>query len=197
MILHILEDGALEKFRIVLVPIGEIEKNLLKIIQNELCLIFYPLKVMISDPIPIPKGAYNSNRGQYNSSPFLETLRKRVIDKRSKFLGITSVDLFTQGLNFIFGQAILDGDVCVISTNRLRPEFYGQHYSEKIYVERSTKEAIHELGHSFSLQHCQNPSCVMYFSNHILETDRKGKNFCEKCRSQIMQNIDPIRRANN
>jgi archaemetzincin len=153
------------------------------------------LQVTFSDPIPIPKGAYNSNRGQYHSSPFLEALRKRVSDKRSKILGITSLDLFTNGLNFIFGQAIMDGNVCVISIHRLRPEFYGQPFSEKTFFERSTKEAVHELGHSFSLQHCQNPSCVMYFSNQILDTDRKGENFCEKCQSQIIENINLARRS--
>lgn len=187
----------LEEFRIVLVPIGEIDKNLLKKLQDELSLIFHPLKVTISEPILIPKGAYNSNRGQYNSSPFLEALRKLVVDEHSKFLGITSVDLFTHGLNFIFGHAILDGGVCIISTHRLEPEFYEQLYNEKIFVERSIKEAVHELGHIFSLQHCQNPRCVMCFSNHILDTDRKRKNFCEKCQSQIMKNIDFIRKANN
>nr|MDO8080570.1 archaemetzincin family Zn-dependent metalloprotease [Candidatus Freyarchaeota archaeon] len=186
----------MEEIRIVLVPLGETEKNLLEKLKDELGLIFHPLQVTISDAVPIPKGAYDSNRRQYHSSPFLEALRKRVADKRSKFLGITSLDLFTNGLNFIFGQAIMDGEVCVISTHRLRPEFYGQPYNEKIFVERSTKEAVHELGHSFSLKHCPNPRCVMYFSNHIMDTDRKGKSFCEKCQPLITENINLTRRIN-
>ena len=184
----------MNEFRIVLVPVGEIEKNLLGKLQDELSLIFNPLQVTISNSIPIPKGAYDSNRGQYRSSPFLEALRKHDTDKRSKFLGITSLDLFANGLNFIFGQA--DGDVCIISTHRLRPEYYGEPHDEKIFVERSTKEAVHELGHTFSLKHCLNPSCVMYFSNHILDTDRKGKNFCEKCQPNITKNINLVRKTN-
>ncbi len=185
------------EFHIVLVPIGEIEKKLLEKLQAELGLIFYPLQVTISEAIQIPKQAYNSERQQYHSQAFLNALIKRVNAKSSKFLGITSLDLFTNGLNFIFGQAIIDGNVCIISTHRLRPGFYGQPYDEKIFVERSTKEAVHELGHSFALKHCSNPHCVMYFSNHILDTDRKSKNFCEKCLSQIIKKTNPYREPIN
>jgi archaemetzincin len=185
----------LEKICIVLVPIGEIEKNLLENLRDEISLIFHPLKVTFSGAVPIPKDAYNPTRRQYHSTLFLEALIKQGAGKSSKFLGITSLDLFTNGLNFIFGQAIIDGNVCVISTHRLRPEFYGAPHNEKIFVERSIKEAVHELGHSFSLKHCSNPSCVMYFSNHILDTDRKEKNFCERCQLKIKQNIDLIGRT--
>ncbi|MEM3526679.1 MAG: archaemetzincin family Zn-dependent metalloprotease [Candidatus Jordarchaeaceae archaeon] len=170
----------MEETSIILVPFGEIEKNLLEKLRDELKFIFHPLPVTISKAIPVPLDAYNSSRGQYHSSYFLEALRK-FADKCSKFLGITSLDLFTNGLNFIFGQAVIDGNVCVISTHRLRPEFYGLPFNEKILIERSVKEAVHELGHSFSLKHCFNPRCVMYFSNHVLDTDHKGKNFCENC----------------
>ncbi|MFB0560505.1 MAG: archaemetzincin family Zn-dependent metalloprotease [Candidatus Lokiarchaeia archaeon] len=185
------------EFRIVLVPIGHIEENLLMKLQSELRTIFYPLQVVISDVIPIPRGAFNSKRSQYHSSPFLNALRKCVNDKCSKFLGITSLDLFINRLNFIFGQADIDGDVCIISTHRLRPEFYRQAHNDKIFVNRATKESVHEIGHSFALKHCPNPSCVMFFSNHILDTDRKRKNFCEKCQSQISKKINLIRRIND
>lgn len=186
----------MEKICIVLVPIGEVEKNLLEKLRDEIRLIFHPLQVIISVVASIPKEAYNSSRRQYHSTHFLEAIRKQGAGKSSKFLGITSLDLLTDGLNFIFGQAIMNSNACVISTYRLRPEFYGHPHNEKIFVERSMKEAVHELGHSFSLKHCSNPYCVMYFSNHILDTDRKEKNFCEKCRPLIKKSIGLIRRIN-
>ena len=141
---------------IVLIPIGYIDESLLESLQRELGLIFH-LRIKVSNPLPVPERAYNPRRQQYHSSAFLKELEKRCFaGKRSKCLGITSLDLFTNNLNFIFGQAIIDGDVCVISTHRLRPEFYGQPPNSKIFVDRTVKEAVHELGHSFGLIHCPN-----------------------------------------
>ena len=174
---------------IVLIPIGYIDESLLESLQRELGLIFH-LRIKVSNPLPVPERAYNPRRQQYHSSAFLKELEKRCFaGKRSKCLGITSLDLFTNNLNFIFGQAIIDGDVCVISTHRLRPEFYGQPPNSKIFVDRTVKEAVHELGHSFGLMHCPNSLCVMHFSNHILDTDRKSKNFCERCESYILEKL--------
>jgi len=190
-LISFIEDKNL-KPRIVLVKIGEIESNLLERLREELSVIFYPLRVEISGILPIPKEAYNFSRQQYNSSHFLEALKIYATNKNSKILGITPVDLYTKGLNFIFGQATLEGNVCVISIHRLRSEFYGQAKDEKIFIERCTKEAVHELGHTFFLNHCPNPRCVMHFSNHILDTDRKSKNFCEKCQSKINEKIKSL-----
>jgi hypothetical protein len=43
---------------------------------------------------------------------------------------------------------------------------------------RAAIEAIHELAHTYRLTHCTNPRCVMWFSNTLTETDRKGTRFC-------------------
>ena len=47
------------------------------------------------------------------------------------------------------------------------------------------KEAIHELGHTFGLFHCNNKLCVVYFSNSLYDTDRKGKRLCLDCKNKL------------
>jgi archaemetzincin len=47
------------------------------------------------------------------------------------------------------------------------------------------KEAVHELGHMFGLDHCSDLRCVMHFSNSLADTDRKGRDFCPSCRARL------------
>jgi archaemetzincin len=88
-------------------------------------------------------------------------------------------------LNFVFGQASLTGGVAAIYLPRLRPVFYGLGADTSIFIERVLKEATHEVGHAFGLNHCPKQSCVMHFSNSLVDTDRKAKDFCNICINKL------------
>ena len=81
-----------------------------------------------------------------------------------KFLYI----LFVPNLNYVFGEADIENGVCIISLSRLRQEFYDQKPDKVLFLRRTLKEAVHELGHTYGLGHCANPKCVMHFSNSLL-----------------------------
>jgi archaemetzincin len=135
--------------------------------------------------LEIPKDAYDSLREQYNSSIILSWISKYAMRQQAnRILGITDYDLYVPGLNFVFGQAQHPGKAAIISLHRLKPEFYGHPSNIKLFEDRAVKEAIHEVGHTLGLEHCQNSACVMYFSNSILDTDRKNSAPCSR-RSSI------------
>ncbi len=90
-------------------------------------------------------------------------------------IGVTEVDLYVPGLNFVFGEAECPGNFAIISLHRLKNPNRG------LYLKRVLIEAVHELGHTFGLPHCKNHLCVMHFSNSIVETDIKGTEFCKDC----------------
>jgi len=136
-------------------------------------------------PLQVPEYAHNEARGQYHSTTILKSLEAHIPGGAIRLLAITDVDLYVPQLNFVFGEAAVDGRVCVISLYRLRPEFYGRPPDMRLFTERAVKEAIHELGHTFGLRHCRNPRCVMYFSNSIADTDRKSAEFCEECAERL------------
>ncbi len=170
--------------RIGVVGVGFVGVEVLKIAQRNLCEVFRGAECeVIEDVVSIPTGAYNPVRRQYNSSSILMEIsacRKKLgVDC---VLGVTDVDLYVPGLNYVFGEASSVKKAALISLFRLKQEFYGISPDMELLHERLVKEAVHEVGHMMGLEHCKNSSCVMFFSNSIVDTDKKSGVFCEKCR---------------
>jgi archaemetzincin len=135
--------------------------------------------VVTARALPLREDAYNPSRHQYHSTVLLDTLAKHKRTEWSRLLGVTDVDLYTPDLNFVFGEADADRGVAVFSVARL-------HTSDRDrFVHRAATEAIHELGHTYRLRHCRNSRCVMWFSNTLEESDRKGTRFCPAHASEL------------
>jgi len=71
---------------------------------------------------------------------------------------------------------------------RLRQSYYGLKEDEDLFLKRTLKEAVHEIGHIFKLGHSSNPKCVMHFSNSLSDTDRKDCKFCNSCKRLLPKN---------
>jgi len=172
--------------KILLKPIGDIDKSLLEELKDKLDKAFgCPVETAFEN-FNLEK-AYDSRRKQYLGIKILSLLKKSGATKGEKALGIVDVDLYSSGLNFIFGQADIADGTAIISLCRLRQEYYGSVPDEALFLERTTKEAIHELGHTFGLDHCSNAKCVMHFSNSLADTDWKQATFCSQCRPKLIK----------
>ena len=168
---------------IYLLPIKEVNTKYFDQISKVLKKVFN-IPCRISSPTEKPEYAYNSKRNQYNASLILNEVYSNAPKDDSKILGITDLDLYTRGLNFVFGQAQLGGKCAIISTFRLNPKFNNTEKNEPL-LKRTIKEAIHELGHTFGLDHCSNKRCVMSFSNDLERADYKSLEFCQKCLAKL------------
>ena len=51
-----------------------------------------------------------------------------------------------------------------------------------LFRERLLKEAVHELGHTLTLSHCEDFECVMAPSHGVEWVDLKTSKFCRSCR---------------
>ncbi len=166
---------------IALVPIGDIEKAPLLFLKQSLGDIFGK-EVIIGSVLSVPESAYNPARAQYFAPPILEYISNS-IKGYDKVLGIIACDLWSAGLNFIFGEVDgIMGRTGIISIARLRQEFYDLPPDKDIYYQRTLKEAVHEIGHLYGLTHCYEPRCVMHFSNSLQDTDIKNPSFCINCK---------------
>ncbi len=174
---------------IVLVAIGEIDRNVMDWLKDDLTKAF-DSQVATGKGMPDPNYAYDHKRKQYSSIAILNAVvEQKEYVRYEKILAVVDHDLFVPELNFVFGQA--RPKAAVISLTRLRQSFYHLPENQNLFHQRVLTEAVHELGHTYGLGHCENPQCVMFFSNSLVDTDRKGPKFCLSCKSKIHRPFIP------
>jgi archaemetzincin len=162
-----------------LLPIGEVDRELLDWLRRELVETFRMPSEYLR-PLDIDF-AYHPERDQYHSSEILAQMLTLVQPNTWRLLGVTSMDLFIPILTFVFGEAQMGGPCSVVSYNRLRQEFYGLPGDRDLLARRLLTEAIHELGHTLTLTHCSDYRCVMASSHAVEWIDIKENGFCPDC----------------
>jgi archaemetzincin len=172
---------------LILIAIGKVDPTVLEVVKNHLGKLFN-LQVMLGKGISEPQHAFNKRRNQYRAADLLGVIMaQKEYNEYDRILGVIDRDLYEPQLNFVFG--IASGRVAVISMTRLREEFYGLPENRTLFYKRVVTEAVHELGHTYGLAHCRNSECVMFFSNTLADTDRKGPNFCPKCKGELSRHL--------
>ena len=169
---------------IQLLQLGEISPALVAGLKEGLSReLSVPCEVL--PPAPHPSYALNPAREQYCSTQILAELSTRPTSPGSKLLAVTSTDLFIPILTFVFGEAQMNGTCAVVSTFRLRQEFYGLPPDLELLQSRLIKEAVHELGHTLGIAHCEDYNCVMAPSHAVEWIDLKKAALCEACRGAV------------
>lgn len=128
---------------------------------------------------------FDPGRSQYDAARILHQFEN--YSEGKKTIIITSVDLFIPIFTFVFGLASLGGNVAIVSSNRLKNQYYGLPEDNRKLSERLLKEIIHELGHLYNLKHCKNYRCVMASSHTVDDLDIKGARFCSQCEANMIR----------
>lgn len=166
---------------IILISFGYFEKGLLDIIAKDVIREF-SLPVITKEGYLDLSEFYDLPRKQYNGTRLLKEIESGFSSDSVKTIGLFNVDLYIPILTYIFGQAYLNGRAGIVSIFRFSNEKYGIKTDDKILVDRFRKEVIHELGHTFGLVHCYDPTCVMRSSTYVEDIDQKSPNLCIKCK---------------
>ncbi|MBR9977935.1 MAG: archaemetzincin family Zn-dependent metalloprotease [Bacteroidetes bacterium] len=170
---------------ISIIPLGAHPRDVLLIELKHGIERVLPVECTIHEiPLDI-ETAFDSSRRQYHSTLILAHLLQQTDLTAGRLLGITPFDLFVPVLTFVFGQAQVNNRTAVFSTFRLHNEFYGLPQSQEILAMRTLKEAVHELGHTYGLRHCQGRPCVMNSSTYVEDIDLKPPDFCLPCRTHL------------
>ena len=147
---------------------------------------FLLLPVRILRPQPLPLKTYQVIRHQYDAIKLLEFLLDEVKTDAFRILGVTAKDLCIPILTFVFGDAQVNGKAAIISLFRPRGDADGTMPSQQVLMRRLIMLSLHELGHTFGLEHCRESNCLMKFSSNLEKLDQRPLTLCDYC--QIMLN---------
>jgi archaemetzincin len=132
-----------------------------------------------------PEFAFHPERQQYHSSQILAAMQPLTGDWW-RVLGVAAVDLYIPILTFVFGEAQIGGPCALVSSYRLREEFYGLPPDCRTLRARLFKESVHEIGHTLGLTHCHDYRCAMAASHAVEWIDVKEPLLCSQCQSRVL-----------
>ena len=172
---------------IIIQPSDKLDNDIVNLLADSISKEFVNFKVTVNPLLIFDIHDFISkHRNQLRSSDFLFWILENLKPtKNIKILVICDIDAYSGDSNFVFGETYREGRVAAIYLPRLRQEFYGLESNRLVFHKRIVKKAIHELGDTFGLFHCNNELCVMHFSNSLYDTDIKEKSFCSNCKNNL------------
>lgn len=167
---------------------GEIEASIIKGVKETIEHRFMA-SVLEASLHPLPEEAFDPARLQYHAPRFLEKSEAQLSsfplrEVETLHLLLTHVDLYCPSLNYVFGYAVPEKGIAIVSTHRFKDKLF----------ERTIKTAVHEVGHLFGLSHCHYRECVMHFSFDLSDTDKKTDRLCRDCEKRLFTVFSPQRR---
>jgi archaemetzincin len=141
---------------VLIVFYNNCEKGLQQKLVNKITTFYkVPVKITTAD---LPGKAYYKPRNRYRADKLLIDLDHY---SYSKVIGVTDQDIScTKGEVYdwgVFGLGSMSGKTGVISSYRLR-----RHKGSSQEIKNRIESTIlHELGHTYGLEHCPNQRCLM------------------------------------
>jgi len=183
--------------RIIVQPVGTFTPDQTKLLEalREHLAVYYQCKVDLFKPVALPKKGFRkrSTGPQYLTKSITDGILGPKLPKDAAvYMGVTVADIYPgEGWNFVFGQAYLRRRIGIQSLARYYPSFYGDEPPDDkatIVLRRALKTMSHEVGHTFSMQHCTYFQCNINGSNSLPESDRRHIHLCPVCLKKLSWN---------
>jgi archaemetzincin len=179
---------------VVLVPLKSFPKDLLDEIET---MLERELKVEVRrhEVEPLPRKAWYAPRRRYRADVLIDHLATFVEGEpeTTKVLGLTEVDISTTNGDIpdwgIFGLGYAPGPSAVVSSFRLKRRAKSREH----FRFRVANTALHEIGHTFGLQHCPEDKCPMQDAEgSIARTDASNGSLGPQCQA-LLDRLAPTR----
>jgi archaemetzincin len=141
-------------------------------------------KVTVLGTESLPATAYYKPRQRYIADELLVFLKQYNDGRFDKIIGLTKDDISTQKESVanwgVMGHGQNPGQACVISSYRVSKGVKNTNQFNK----RMLALALHELGHTWSLPHCNNDPCIMRDAEGKMNLDYSDA-YCYDCTNYL------------
>ncbi|HMK26564.1 MAG TPA: hypothetical protein VK483_11080 [Chitinophagaceae bacterium] len=138
------------------------------------------IKLTVLDDAALPSFALYKPRQRYIADSLLVFLGQTNKARFEKIIGVTTKDISTRKDPYenwgILGLGSCPGEACVISSFRAGKN----KVSHKDFIRRMITLSLHELGHTYGLEHCPVTTCIMKDAKGKMNLD-DGDAYCKKC----------------
>ena len=172
---------------VVLVTLGKVSPDIVAGVESSLR-DHLQVEVRRIDGLKLPKSAWYAPRKRWRADRLLEFLLEQIPDapKTTRILGLTESDISTTKDPFpdwgIFGLGYAPGQAAVVSSYRLKKKAKNRAH----VLFRVSNTAVHEVGHTFGLQHCREERCPMQDAEGgIANTDGSDPDLGPECRTEL------------
>lgn len=181
--------GASEGTRgeVVLVTLGKVSPDIVDEVEAQLRA-HLQVDVRRIDGMKLPKAAWYAPRKRWRADKLLDFLLEQIPDapQTTRILGLTESDISTTKDPFpdwgIFGLGFAPGQAAVVSSYRLKKKAKNRAH----VLFRVSNVAIHEVGHTFGLQHCEEANCPMQDAEGgITNTDTANADLGPECQAEL------------
>jgi archaemetzincin len=183
-----MRSGSTNVFPLGIIPMGCLGDLAVHIVAAHLQA-FLEIPVDVLEPREVPSDAFQHHRQQYDAALVISYLAQLSYSKYGRIVALTNVDLCIPILTYVFGEAEVGGRVAVVSNFRLRHNEDGTTARLDRYYERLAKVSLHEIGHTLSVYHCEDPKCLMRYSPKVHHLDEVELCFCERCEFILRENL--------
>lgn len=177
------EAGKSKKNSIAILPFKGVDSILIKELENGLQK-HLVVEISILTEKALPVSAFYKPKQRYLADSLLVFLRETNNSLFEKIIGITAKDISTRKGDVenwgILGLGSCPGEACVISTfraGRNKVSYTG-------FLRRLITLALHELGHTYGLEHCSVRTCLMKDAEGKMNLD-DADSYCSVCRNYL------------
>ena len=175
---------------VVIVPFGKVNPAFVTAVEQAVAATA-DVKTRVDPQREMPKEAWYAPRKRWRAEKILDAIDADPPEGAWKVVAVTEKEISTTKGKYedwgIVGLGNLDDRSCITSTYIFRKHSRTQ----DVLVRRVRDSAIHELGHTLGLDHCETEACVMRDAKGkaITSTDASSGKYCDRCRALLPENV--------